>query len=251
MHAGTPMVASFLASLVECVEALTIVLAVGTVRGWRPALAGVVIGGALLTALVLAFGPLLERTPVASLQVVIGVLLLLFGMRWLRKAILRAAGVIALHDEDIAFAKQSEALHGVAMPAGKWDAVALIASLKAVFLEGLEVVFIVIAAGAASHALMPAVVGASAALVLVVALGIVLHRPLALIPENTLKFAVGVLLSAFGAFWFGEGVGVAWPGADLALLGLIAIFLAAALSGVIIARSALFKSLNTKGPEGP
>ena len=198
------MVAAFLASLVECVEASTIVLAVGTVRGWRPALAGVVIGAALLAALVLAFGPLLEQTPVASLQVVIGVLLLLFGMRWLRKAILRASGVIALHDENIAFARESQALHGVAMPIGKWDAVALIASLKAVLLEGLEVVFIVIAAGAASHALIPAVVGATAALVVVVALGVLLHRPLALIPENTLKFTVGVLLSAFGTFWFGE-----------------------------------------------
>lgn len=251
LHAGTPMVAAFLASLVEFVEALTIVLAVGTVRGWRPALAGVVIGGALLAALVLAFGPLLERTPIASLQVVIGVLLLLFGMRWLRKAVLRAAGVIALHDEDIAFAKQSEALHGAAVPAGKWDAVALITSLKAVFLEGLEVVFIVIAAGAASHALIPAVVGAAAALVLVVALGIALHRPLALIPENTLKFAVGVLLSAFGAFWFGEGIGIAWPGADLALLGLIAIFLAVGMVGVTIGRSASLKSLGTGGQDAP
>jgi uncharacterized membrane protein len=242
MQAGTPMVAAFLASMVEFVEALTIVLAVGTVRGWRPALAGVFIGGALLAALVLVFGPLIEQTPIANLQIVIGVLLVLFGMRWLRKAILRASGIIALHDEKLAFSLESRALQRLSRPAGKWDAVALVASLKAVFLEGLEVVFIVIAAGAASHALIPAVIGAVAALAVVVLLGIALHRPLALIPENTLKFVVGVLLSAFGAFWFGEGIGLVWPGGDLALLGLIAFFFAAALMGVAIGRAALPKS---------
>ncbi len=236
IQSGTPMLAAFLASLVECVEALTIVLAVGTVRGWRPALAGAAIGGAALVLLVVAFGPLLEGAPLADLQLVIGALLLLFGMRWLRKAILRAAGVIPLHDEGVAFARQSRALQGSGTRADAWDTVALVTSLKAVFLEGLEVVFIVIAAGAASHALVPAAIGAGAALAAVILLGVALHKPLARVPENTLKFGVGALLSAFGTFWFGEGIGVAWPGGDLALLILIATFLCAAFGGVAIAR---------------
>jgi len=211
-HAGTAIASAFLASLVEAVEALTIVLAVGTVRGWRPALAGTLAGLAFLALLVLAFGPLIARMPIHYMQLAVGVLLLLFGMRWLRKAILRAAGVIALHDEAEAFAEESAALRAAHGPRRGWDAIAVITAFKAVVLEGLEVVFIVLAVGAAGDLLGPASLGALAACALVVIVGCAVHRPLARIPENTLKFAVGVLLSAFGAFWVGEGLGFHWPG---------------------------------------
>jgi uncharacterized membrane protein len=153
---------------------------------------------------------------------VIGVLLLLFGMRWLRKAILRGAGVIPLHDEEAAFAAGTAELreHRARLA---W--LAGMASFKAVLLEGLEVVFIVIAVGAGRGLIVPASLGALAACVAVGAVGLVVHRPLARVPENTLKFAVGVMLSAFGVFWTGEGLGVAWPGADLAIVGFAALFL--------------------------
>ncbi|MFQ5775278.1 MAG: COG4280 domain-containing protein [Kiloniellaceae bacterium] len=235
-HSGATILAAFLASLVEFVEALTIVLAVGTVRGWRPALTGAAAGTALLVTLVLAFGPVLGRIPIAWLQVVVGVLLLLFGMRWLRKAVLRAAGIIALHDEAAAFAEKARLLREAGSTHGPWDTVALITSFKAVVLEGLEVIFIVIAIGAAGNALAPASLGAVAAFLVVIMLGLLLHRPLAKVPENSLKFAVGILLSAFGIFWVGEGVGFEWPGEDLALFALIAGFLAAALLAVGLAR---------------
>src|SRR3989442_5663782 len=203
-HAGTAIASAFVASLVEAVEALTIVLAVGTVRGWRPALAGTVAGLAFLALLVLAFGPLIARMPIEYMQLAVGVLLLLFGMRWLRKAILRSGGVIALRDEAEAFAGESAALR-TAHPLSGWDAIAIVAAFKAVVLEGLEVVFIVLAVGATGGLLVPASLGALAACALVVIVGCAVHRPLARIPENTLKFAVGVLLSAFGVFWAGEG----------------------------------------------
>jgi uncharacterized membrane protein len=228
--------AAFIASLVEFVEALTIVLAVGTVRGWRPALLGAAAGAGLLIVLVLAFGPLLGRMPIAWLQATVGVLLLLFGMRWLRKAVLRAAGIIPLHDEAAAFAEETRLMREAGISRGPWDAVALVTTFKAVVLEGLEVVFIVIAVGATAGALIPAFLGAAAALLLIVVLGLLVHRPLARIPENALKFVVGVLLSAFGVFWVGEGAGLAWPGQDLALLGLVPGFLAASLLAVALAR---------------
>src|SRR6266704_2376000 len=215
-----------------------VVLAVGTVRGWRPALAGTLAGLAFLALLVLAFGPLIARMPIQTMQLAVGVLLLLFGMRWLRKAILRAGGVIALRDEAEAFAEESAALRS-AHPLREWDAIALVTAFKAVVLEGLEVVFIVLAVGAAGGLLVPASLGALAACALVVVVGCAVHRPLAKIPENTLKFAVGVLLSAFGAFWVGEGLGFHWPGDDLAIAGIAALFLAAAAAAVVrISRSA-------------
>jgi uncharacterized membrane protein len=238
-HAWTPAIAAFLASLVEFVEALTIVLAVGTVRGWRSALIGTVAGALFLTVLVIAFGPALQRVPLKALQLVVGILLLLFGMRWLRKAILRAAGVIGLHDEGAIYARKTQALsaEGVA-PRVAVDGVAVATTFKAVVLEGLEVVFIVIATGAVGHQLLPASVGAAVAGVVVILLGLLLHRPLTRVPENTLKFAVGVLLSAFGTFWMGEGAGFAWPGEDLSLLGLAAGFVAIGGLGVALARGA-------------
>lgn len=227
---GPPALASFMASMVEFVEALTIVLAVGVVRGWRSALLGAGAGGVLLAALVLALGQTLTRVSLPALQLVVGVLLLMFGLRWLRKAVLRAAGVLPLHDEAEAFAKETQALRQQgAVVSTAIDKIALIAAFKAVVLEGIEVVFIVIALGAGGH-LMPASAGAGIALVLVIALGLVLHRPLASVPENSLKFGVGVMLSAFGAFWVGEGIGLEWPGRDWAILALIVAFLAAALA---------------------
>jgi uncharacterized membrane protein len=236
-HAGPSVLAAFLASLVEFVEALTVVLAVGTVRGWRPALAGTGLALAVLALLVLALGPALARIPLPVVQVAVGTLLLLLGMRWLRKAILRAAGRIALHDELAVFAGETATLqYGARRLVAGWDQVAVATAFKIVMLEGIEVVFIVIAIGAAGGLLLPAGLGAGAALLLVVALGLVLHRPVARIPENQLKFAVGVLLAAFGTFWVGEGIGLAWPGGDWSILALIGGFLLIAL--LLIRRAA-------------
>jgi Ca2+/H+ antiporter, TMEM165/GDT1 family len=235
--AASAVTTAFLSSLVEAVEALTIVLAVTFVRGWRPAGLGAVLGVALLALIVLALGPLLDRIPLRQLQLVIGVLLLLFGMRWLRKAILRAAGVIPLHDEAMAFASETQELRDQERRhEARLDWLAGLASFKAIVLEGLEVVFIVIAVGAGRGLLGAASLGALAACLIVVAAGFVVHRPLARVPENTLKFAVGVLLSSFGIFWTGEGLGVPWPGEDLAILAFAALFLTTALSAVVLAR---------------
>jgi Ca2+/H+ antiporter, TMEM165/GDT1 family len=229
--------AAFLASLVEAVEALTIVLAVASVRGWRPAGLGVLAGLMVLGLIVVALGPLLDHVPLRLLQVVIGILLLLFGMRWLRKAILRSAGVIPLHDEATAFATETAELREQARRnEARLDWLAGLASFKAVLLEGLEVVFIVIALGAGRGMLVPASAGAVAACLLVAGVGFIVHRPLARVPENTLKFAVGIMLSAFGVFWTGEGLGVAWPGADLAILAFAALFLAVSGAAVVMAR---------------
>lgn len=247
-HAGPSVLAAFLASLVEFVEALTVVLAVGATRGWRAALTGA--GAALLTlaVLIVALGPALARIPLTTVQLVVGTLLLLFGLRWLRKAILRAAGIIALHDEAAAYAAETDLLRrSPRRVLAGLDTIAVTASYKIVMLEGIEVVFIVIAIGAVGGLLVPAGLGAGAALLLVVALGVVLHRPLARIPENTLKFLVGVLLSAFGAFWVGEGAGVTWPGQDWSILGLIAAFLAVALSMVALCRSRAGSAEQTAG----
>ncbi len=236
-HIGPAMTAAFLASLVEAVEALTIVLAVATVRGWRPAGLGALAGLVLLVLIVAALGPLLDRVPLHLLQLAIGILLLMFGKRWLRKAILRSAGVIPLHDEAMAFAIETAELREQARrQQARLDWLAALASFKAVLLEGLEVVFIVIAVSAGRGLLVPASAGALAACLLVAGAGFAVHRPLARVPENTLKFAVGVMLSAFGVFWTGEGLGVAWPGADLAIVAFAALFLAVGSAAVALAR---------------
>lgn len=225
--AGPAIGAAFAASVVEVVEAFTIVLAVGTLRGWRPAVAGTAAALGVLAALVLTLGPLLDRVPLHALQLVIGVLLLLFGMGWLRKAVLRSAGVIALHDEEAAFAAETSALsRQTAQRAASLDWMAGLTAFKAVLLEGLEVVFIVIAVGAGRGMLGAAALGALAACAAVLAVGAVVHKPLSRVPENTLKFGVGIMLSAFGVFWTGEGLGIEWPGGDLALLVFAALFLA-------------------------
>ncbi|CAD5270781.1 Membrane protein [Bosea sp. 62] len=229
--------AAFLGSLVEVVEAFTIVLAVGTVRGWRPALTGAAVGLALLVALVLTLGPVLDQVPIQALQLFVGVLLLLFGLRWLRKATLRSAGIIPLHDETLAFARESAQLTDLARQQQKHlDWIAGLAAFKAVVLEGVEVVFIVIAVGAGRGLLWPASLGALAACLLVLVIGLVVRKPLTRIPENTLKFGVGVMLSAFGLFWTGEGLGIAWPGRDLAILAFAALFLATGLGLAAIIR---------------
>ena len=235
LHAGSAVIAAFLASLVEAVEALTIVLAVAIVRGLRPAILGALAGLLVLALIVVALGPLLDRVPLYVLQIAIGVLLLLFGMRWLRKAILRAAGLIARHDETIAFASETEELREQARRhEQRLDWLAGVASFKAVLLEGLEVVFIVIALSAGRGVLLPVSAAAFAACLVVAASGIVVHRPLTRVPENALKFAVGVMLSAFGLFWTGEGLGVDWPGADLAILAFIVLFLGAGLASAAL-----------------
>ncbi len=237
-HIGPPMAAAFLASLVEFVEALTVVLAVGVTRGWRSALAGTGGALALLLVLVVALGPALQRIPLQGIQLAVGTLLLLFGLRWLRKAILRAAGIIPLHDELVAFAKETAALGtGLGMGRGAgWDREGLMTAFKIVMVEGIEVVFIVIAVGATGGLLVPAAVGALGALAVVVALGVALHRPIARIPENALKFMVGGMLSGFGAFWVGEGLGLAWPASDFALVMLSVGFLVAGLAIVPLCR---------------
>ena len=233
---GPVMTAAFLASLVEAVEALTIVLAVGVVRGWRPALAGAGIALALLAVLVGTFGPSLSLIPIAWLQIAIGVLLVLFGMRWLRKAVLRAAGAVPLHDEATAYSSEIGSLQRHTGIGARWDVIGVATSFKAVMLEGIEVVFIVIALGTVGNALVPASIGAIAAGILVTLIGLMLHRPLARVPENALKFTVGIMLSSFGTFWLGEGYGLSWPGSDLAILGLMAGFAAAALLGLWLIR---------------
>ena len=229
-HGGPTFLASFLAAVVEAVEALTVILAVGSVRGWSGALSGCATAIAVLLTLVALLGRALTRVPLHTLQLIVGALLLLFGLRWLRKAILRYSGRIPLHNEEAAFAKNVASMQGHAAGQG-WDRVAFAAAFQIVMLEGTEVVFIVIGVSAGGLGLLlPASLGAIAALLLVSALGVVLHRPLARIPENTLKFVVGILLSAFGTFWVGEGLGLGWPGEDWSILAVVAGYLGIALS---------------------
>ena len=235
-HTVPSILASFLASLVECVEALTVVLAVGSIRGWRSALAGSAFAIGVLLVLIAGLGRALTSVPLHRLQLFVGILLLLFGLRWLRKAILRSAGQIALHDESAAFAKNTASMRKLGSVQG-WDRVAFATAFQITMLEGTEVVFIVVAISEGGVGLiLPASLGAGAALLLIIGLGIALHRPLANVPENKLKFVVGVLLSAFGTFWVGEGAKFIWPGGDWSILGLIAGYLVVAISTVSLCR---------------
>ncbi len=221
---------AFSASFVEIVEALTIILAVAAVRGPRPAVLGAIAGLVCLALIVVLFGPMLNRVPLQPLQLAVGLLLLLFGMRWLRKAILRAAGVIPLHDEMLIYTAEASFLREEMQRRERHlDWLGAVTSFKAVLIEGLEVVFIVIAVGAGRGLLVPASLGALAACATVLMIGTAIRRPLARVPENTLKFGVGVMLSSFGVFWAGEGMGIEWPGADLAILAFALAFLGAAL----------------------
>lgn len=213
--------AVFLACSVEAVEALTIVIAVGASRSWSSALWGVGAALVALAAVVAALGPGLTSLPIDVLRVVVGGLLLIFGLQWLRKAILRASGLKALHDETAAFAQETEAARAAAREDGRLDGYAFAIAFKGTFLEGLEVAFIVLTFGANQHRIGLAAVAAVAAIVVVLAAGIAARAPLARVPENTLKFAVGLMLTSFGTFWAAEGAGAQWPGADAALLGII------------------------------
>jgi len=214
-------VSVFLACAVEAVEALTIVLAVGYTRSFRSALAGTGAAVSVLVVLTAALGPALTSLPINALRVAVGGLLLVFGLQWLRKAILRAAGVRALHDEREAYERERAAADRAGAVAPGLDSYSFAISFKGVFLEGLEVVFIVLTFGANQGRVGLAAAAAGAAVLLVAGTGVALHRPLARVPENAMKFAVGVLLSSFGMFWGAEGAGASWPGADAALLALV------------------------------
>ncbi len=229
----------FLACAVEAVEALTIVLAAGTSRDWRSALTGVGAALLVLAGFVAALGPALTAVPLSALRLVVGALLLVFGLQWLRKAILRAAGLKALHDEQAIYAREVQSARGaqagarLAVP--DWYAFTL--SFKGVLLEGLEVAFIVVTVGANQGHLGLAALGAGAAVLVVAGVGIAVRGPLARVPENTMKFAVGVMLTSFGLFWGAQGAGARWPGADLALPVLIGLVLLAAVGAVAWLRS--------------
>lgn len=223
---------TFTASFVEFVEALTIVLAMGVTRGWRSALAGTAAALLALVAFTVVTGYALSTwLPEALLQLVVGTLLLIFGLQWLRKAVLRSSGLKALHDETEEYAAQTAAARQAESKRRFGiDTFAFVVSFKGVFLEGVEVVFIVITFGLSAGDMQYAVLGAVAAAVIVLVAGAILHRPLAMIPENTLKYGVGLLLASFGAYWAVEGLGVftasgeslSWPGSDWAILGLLA-----------------------------
>jgi uncharacterized membrane protein len=236
MHDVLLFAAAFLASAVEMVEALTIVLAVGVTRGWRSAGFGVAAALAALTVIVVAFGPAITQLPIDALRVVVGSILLIFGLQWLRKAILRASGLKALHDEDAIYQAEVDGLRR----ASGHDWYAFTVAFKGVFLEGLEVAFLVVTFGGAQHNVGLAAAGAAAALVIVVIAGLFVHAPLSRVPENTLKFGVGVMLTSFGIFWSAEGAGASWPGGDAFILALLVGVLAVSFSLVGMARRPAF-----------
>jgi uncharacterized membrane protein len=221
----------FLACMVEAVEALTIVLAVGVTRSWSSALYGVGAAVLALAAIVAVLGPALTSLPLNTLRVVIGGLLLVFGLQWLRKAVLRAAGLKSLHDEDAIFAAEREAAAAAGKRAGAGvDGYAFAIAFKGVLLEGLEVAFIVLTFGANQHKVGLAAAAAGVAIAVVVLAGVAARAPLARVPENIIKFAVGVMLTSFGMFWGAEGAGAHWPGGDAALLVIIPSVLLVALA---------------------
>jgi uncharacterized membrane protein len=219
----------FLASAVEAVEALTVVLAVGSTRSWESSLLGAAAALIGLAALVAVFGRALIEVPIDVLRTFVGAFLLLFGLQWLRKAILRAAGVLAIHDEQLAYRRETESALAAGSPGAGIDHYSLAISFKAVLLEGLEVALIVITFGATQHRVGLAAFAAGSSIVAVAALGFALRAPLARVPENALKLTVGVSLTAFGTFWGAEGVGAKWPAGEGALPVLIALALGSAL----------------------
>ena len=229
---------SFIASAVEFVEATTIILAVGVTRGWRAPLYGTIAAAVTLAVTIALLGvTIVTVVPEHTLKAFVGALLLLFGLRWLRKAILRFAGIVALHDEERIYLNEVAELRAQGRERTGFDRIGAIVAYKAVLLEGTEVAFIVIAFGAGgAAALNAAVVGTIAAGVIVVALGAMLRKPLTMVPENWMKFGVGAILSAFGVFWFAEGLGAAWPGDALSVIAILAVFLAAAWLSVRMLR---------------
>jgi uncharacterized membrane protein len=234
------LLAVFGASTVEMVEALTIVVAAGVTRGWRSALEGAAAAIVVLAIIVGAVGvPLVHYVPINGLRVVVGALLLVLGLSWLRKAILRASGLKGLHDEDAIFAATTTELEGapVAVAASGRDGVGFAVAFKGVFLEGTEVVLIVVGLGGSQHRLGTAAAAAGAAAVIVAAIGAVVARQLSQVPENAIKLTVGTMLTSFGLFWVGEGSGVHWPGDDLAILVLIGLFALVTFVAIAFLRS--------------
>ena len=237
MSAAFLVASAFLASAVEFVEALTIVLAAGLTRGWRSSLTGLAAATVVLAAIVATLGPTLRLIPIDVLRLIVGALLLAFGLQWLRKAILRASGYKALHDEDEIFAREAEEARaaGTEMRAGlDWYGFTL--AFKGVLLEGLEVAFIVITFGSTQGNIGLAAIGAAAALVLVAVVGVLVHAPLSRVPENTMKFAVGVMLTTFGIFWSTEGAGAHWPGNDASLPGVLGFVILLSFGAVTLLR---------------
>jgi uncharacterized membrane protein len=230
----------FLASAVEATEAFTIVLAVGTARDWRSALLGVGAATVVLATLIAILGPALTLIPLGALRLVVGGLLLIFGLQWLRKAILRAGGVIAIHDETLAFERETAAARSAPRESGL-DHYAFLISFKGVLLEGLEVAFIVLTFGANQHDIPLAAAAGALAVVAVLGAGLALRAPLARVPENAMKFIVGIALSTFGVFWGAEGAGASWPGDDAALPAVALALLAASWLMV--------RSLRRAGPD--
>ena len=226
----------FLACAVEAVEALTIVMAVGFTRSWRSALTGVGAAAVVLAVLTAALGPALTALPINALRIAVGGLLLIFGLQWLRKAILRASGLKAMRDESEAYQRELAAAREAGTIESGLDAYSFTIAFKGVLLEGLEVVFIVLTFGANQHRVGLAAAAAGVAVLTVVAAGVAVHAPLARVPENTMKFAVGVMLTSFGMFWGAEGAGAHWPGSDAALLVIIPVTLAFAIGIVATLR---------------
>lgn len=229
------MGAVFLACSVEMVEALTIVLAVGHTRGWRSALEGVAVALAALAALVAVFGPALVHVPLNWLRLVVGGVLLIFGMQWLRKAILRSSGLKAKHDEDEIYRTKVAELRVLDVPVGR-DRIAFVVAFKGVFLEGMEVVIAVLTLGTSAHRLSLAVEVAAVAVVVVGAAGVVVASQLSRVPENAMKTCVGVLLVTYGTFWTGEGLKVKWPGNDMMLFFFVLLYAAVAWLLVVLLR---------------
>ena len=235
MTAGFLFASAFIASAVEMVEALTIVLASGLSRGWRSSLAGLGAATVALAAIVGALGPALTLIPISALRLLVGALLLAFGLQWLRKAILRASGYKPLHDEDAIFAREiAEAQTAAHEERAGLDWYGFTLSFKGVLLEGLEVAFIVITFGSTGKNVPLAAGAAAAALVLVATVGVLVRAPLARVPENTMKFAVGVMLTTFGIFWATEGAGGSWPGEDAALPVVLAFVIALSFAAVTL-----------------
>jgi uncharacterized membrane protein len=248
MTPGLLALTVFVATAVEMVEALTIVLAVGVSRGWRATLQGASAALAVLILLVAVFGvSLATRVPLHLLRFVVGIALLIFGLSWLRKAIARAAGLRHHRDEAVAFDRLVSRLAGGRASGQRLDPVAFVAAFKGVFLEGLEAAIIAITFGAAARQLPVAFLSAGAAVILVAILGVIVHRPLTRVPENALKLGVGLLLSSFGTFWVVEGLGGEWPGSDLAVLYIAAAYSAAAF--LIVRLLGRWNGVPTGGPE--
>jgi len=238
MTSSALFLAVFLACVVEAVEATTIVLAAGTARDWRSALQGVAAGLGILAVIIATLGPAVSRIPLGGLRLVVGAILLTFGLQWLRKAILRASGYKSLHDEDLIYRTQvAQARNAIVeQRRGVSDWYAFTLSFKGVVLEGLEVVFIALTFGSNQHDIPLAGIAAAVAVLVVAVAGFAIRAPLARVPENAMKFVVGVMLTAFGTFWGAEGAHARWPGSDAALLVLVPAIAALALTLVVVMR---------------